>query len=507
MADDPVKPAGAGSIGAAAIARTGPDPRRSAPAAPYRAGLLSIRAGRVQYPRPADSASPGRVAPDVAEQGFRRASIIEGLRFTGQVAVPNVVQGLFRRRRSAVAVAVRTGVDGHAIAFMAGLKRHYGPGPVWIRVAKDEALLLFSSADIRRVLGGSPDPFASDPEPKRRGMAHFQPDALTISRGRVWEDRRRFTETVLDTGQPLHRLSDRFAAVCVEEASELLAGESLAWDAWNAAVRRVTRRIILGDAAADDVEISDQLGTLMDEANGLPKDEEPSERYERYSEKLQSYVDAAEPGSLVGLFGDASVTRDTKPAGQVTHWLFALGDTLAINTFRCLALIATHPGPNASVLEELTRAGSLERGEEVGGLAYLDACLNEAMRLWPTTPMLSRETIDDVDWGGTKVPAGTQVLLVNTFNHRDPSAHAFADRFAPEEWISGGASEDWSFNHFSHGPQGCPGAGLALLVGKAMLGTVLRARAVELTDPQLDPSRPLPAGLDFFGLKFSLATT
>ncbi|HEY2160419.1 MAG TPA: cytochrome P450 [Solirubrobacteraceae bacterium] len=445
----------------------------------------------------------GRVASYVAEQELRRASTIEGLRFTGQVAVPNVVQGLFRRRRTTVGLAARTGVDALAISFMAGLKRRYAPGPLWIRVAKDEALLLFSSADIRRVLGGSPDPFASDPEPKRRGMAHFQPDALTISRGRVWEDRRRFTEEVLDTGKPRHRLADRFASVSVEEASSLLERDVLDWDAWNAAVRRVTRRIVLGDAAAEDIELSEMLGELMDEANGLPKDAGPSELYERFYAKLESYVDRAEPGSLVGLFGDATVTRDTKPAGQVTHWLFALGDTLAANAFRCLALIATHPDAHTRVLDELASAGDLRRGEAASGLGYLDACLNEAMRLWPTTAMLSRESINDVDWNGTKVPAGTQLLLVNAFNHRDRDAYPFADRFAPEEWISGNASEDWSFNHFSHGPQGCPGAVLALLVGKAMLGTVLRERAVALTDGQLDPTRPLPAALDFFALKFA----
>ena len=447
----------------------------------------------------------GRVAPHVAEQRFRQASIIEGLRFTGQVAVPNVVQGLFRRRRSAVAIADRTGVDGHSIGFMAGLKRRYAPGPLWIRVAKDEAVLLFSSADIRRVLGNSPEPFAADPEAKRRGMAHFQPDGLTISRGRVWADRRRFTEAVLDTGKPAHRLADRFAAVAAEESSALIAGDTLDWDAWNDAVRRVTRRIILGDAAAEDATLSELLGELMDEANGLPKAAGPSPRYERYRERLESYVEAAEPGSLVSLFAEATVTRDTKPAGQVTHWLFALGDTLAINAFRCLALIASHPSARSAVLAELSQAGTLERGPAVSGLVYLDACLNEAMRLWPTTPMLSRETVDDVDWDGTTIPAGTQILLVNTFNHRDGTAHAFADHFAPEEWISGSAAEDWSFNHFSHGPQGCPGADLALFVGKAMVGTLLRERTVELTDPQLDPSRPLPASLDFFALEFSLA--
>src|SRR5438105_318269 len=79
-------------------------------------------------------------------------------------------------------------------------------------------------------------------------------------------------------------------------------------------------------------------------------------------------------GSLVSLFAEAPVTETTKPARQVTHWLFALGDTLAINAARCLALLATHDDARAWAAQD---AG-----------ASLDACLHETMRLWPTTPML-----------------------------------------------------------------------------------------------------------------------
>src|SRR5581483_5308475 len=117
-----------------------------------------------------------------SDKDFPHASIVEGVRFTAQVAVPNVIQGLFRRRRTPVAVATRTGADSLAYGFMAGLRRSYGNGPLWIRVAKDEALLLLGEEAIRKVLERSPDPFASDPEPKKTGMSHFQPEALTISR-------------------------------------------------------------------------------------------------------------------------------------------------------------------------------------------------------------------------------------------------------------------------------------------------------------------------------------
>jgi cytochrome P450 len=436
----------------------------------------------------------------VAERSidFPHASVVEGVRFTAQVALPNLIQGLFRRRKAAAAIATRTGADGLAVGFLAGLKRSYGEGPVWIRVAKDEALLLLGRTPIRRALEGSPEPFAADPDPKRSAMSHFQPHALTISRDGEWEDRRKFTEAVLDGG--MSSLADRFAAVCAEESARL--PEELDWDGFNRAVRRAARRIILGDAAGDDDAISEMLGELMDKSN--PPGGGDSELYERYVDALQAYVDAAEPGSLVSLFDGAPVTARTEPAGQVTHWLFALGDTLAINAFRCLALLAAFDEHRRRVSDEITKA-DLRTGAGVGSLKVLEACLQEALRLWPTTAMLSRQVVHDVDWDGATIPAGKQLLIVNTFNHRDRDAVPFADRFDPDAWLSGDAADDWTFNHFSHGPQGCPGTALALFVGKAMLAALLAPISeFRLLSPRLDPAKPLPHALDFFGLRFSL---
>jgi cytochrome P450 len=434
----------------------------------------------------------------VADRDFPHASLIEGVRFTAQVALPNLIQGLFRRRKQASAIASRTGADGLAVGFLAGVKRSYGEGPVWIRVAKDEALLLLGRTPIRRALEGSPEPFAADPEPKKSAMSHFQPHALTISRGRDWDDRRKFTEAVLDAG--MSSLADRFAAVCAEESARL--PEEVDWDTWNRAVRRVTRRIILGDGAADDDSVSEMLGELMDKSN--PPGGGDSELYERYVAALQRYVDAAETGSLVGLVSEAPVTERTDPAGQVTHWLFALGDTLAINALRCLALLAVFDQQRERVSEEIAQA-DLNAAAGVDSLKVLEACLQEAMRLWPTTAMLSREAVRDVDWDGITIPAGKQVLIVNTFNHRDKDALPSADSFDPDAWLAGDAADDWIFNHFSHGPQGCPGTALALFVGKAMLASLLGPGSeVRLLSPRLDPTKPLPHTLDFFGLRLSL---
>ncbi len=179
-------------------------------------------------------------------------------------------------------------------------------------------------------------------------MAKFQPDALTISRGEDWADRRRFTEAVLDTDKPVHRLADRFAEHLRRgDRRPARARARSSSSAFNRVIRRITRRIILGDAAAADEELSEMLGELMDKSNP-PGGGDPA-LYERYTAALR-VLRRGRPrrAAWSACFPDAPVTERTEPAGQVTHWLFALGDTLAINAFRCLALLAVFDAPSAS---------------------------------------------------------------------------------------------------------------------------------------------------------------
>jgi cytochrome P450 len=428
--------------------------------------------------------------------GIPSASLLENARFNAFVVVPNALQGIIRRRPTAVAAAARANVDGHGIGLLAGMSRSYGGGPVWVRLARDRALLLLAPADVHRALAGSPDPFAADPKPKRAVMCAFQPDALTISRGELWRERRAFAEAVLDTGRPRHRLADRFGVVAREETVALLAEAEaeLDYDAWNLAFRRMTRRVVFGDGARDDEALTDLLADLMSEANGMP--DEPAARYPQLLKSIEAYVAASEPGSLVSLFAEAPSDDDVNPPGQAIHWLFATGDTLAANSFRCLALLATHPRQREAAFAEAD-----------GDRPYLEACLHEAMRLWPTTNMLARETLSETDWRGTVVPAGTQVVIANHFMHRDTDRYPWADRFSPEQWADGDAADAWSFNHFSRGPQGCPGVGLAMFLGKGVLATLMAEREVEAVSHRLDPTEPLPHMLDFFSLRFRLSAS
>jgi cytochrome P450 len=437
---------------------------------------------------------------------FKHASLADGVLFSTQVAVPNVVQGLFRKRAPIVSAASLIQADHLAYRCTAALVRKYGADPFYVRVVAEEALLVHHPEDIRRVLEGSPTPYASDPDAKKKGMSAFQPDALTLSRGDLWAQRRAFAEAVLDTARPTHRLARAFAAIAIAEADNLLAlDRPIAWDDVNQAFARLTRRVVFGDAAADDVKITSQLASLMDAGNRMPG--KPAKGYVQFHALLQEYVDTPDPAALTGLIAAAPQDRETDPAGQHRQRPEQVRRKRVAHREEPVDQLAGHPLQLAEVRAEL--AGKrLSTVKTVVGATYLAGCIQDTMRLWPTTGLFGRVTTTDVRFpNGELVPAGTQVLIHNLFNHRNRSRITYADRFAPEEWVSGGAAEDWSFNFFSHGPQGCPGAGLSIFLGQAFLGRLLtRADPVVESGPKLRPGKPLPYSVDLGSVKVAFGT-
>ena len=434
---------------------------------------------------------------------FPHASVVEGIRFTAQIGAPNIIMGLFNKRELPARIASTVGADYLGYRLVEGMVKSYGPGPFYVRVAKDEALLLTHPDDVKFVLGGSPDPFASDPEPKRKGMAAFQPDALTISRGQVWADRRRFAEAVLDTGKPMHRLAQPFTDVAREIAREL-AHQPMRWQSFNEAFQKMTRRVVFGDKAAGNAHLTDVLSELMSAGNKMPG--EPAPGYNELISMIEGYLEDPEPNSLAALIAAAPATADVRPAGQVVHWLFAMGDTLGANTFRALATLSTHLEQQREVRAEMA-AADITSATGVASLTYLAGCLLEAMRLWPTTALFGRVATRDVPFpSGAVLPEGTQVLIYNVFNHRNRDRIPYADRFSPGEWVSGGAGDDWSYNFFSHGPQRCPGDGLSVFLGQAVLAQLLDAGSPTVSGTSLHPEKPLPHSLDLYGFSVDLVS-
>jgi cytochrome P450 len=238
----------------------------------------------------------------------------------------------------------------------------------------------------------------------------------------------------------------------------------------------------------------------MGEANRLVGLDENDEFYEFYGD-IERHIADPEPGSLVARIADAPQTERTRVTHQIPHWMFAMRDTLGANTYRALATIVADADVLERVREEIGDK-DLTDPQAIDAMSYLEGCFEEAMRLWPTVPLIARETTTETSLAGEQLDEGTQVMILNTFNHRDPDQVPDADRLDPARWQNG-ARDDYKFNHLSHGSQYCPGIPLVLLLGKAALAQLLTRYQLALREPDLDSDEPLPKMLDFFEIRFS----
>jgi cytochrome P450 len=169
---------------------------------------------------------------------------------------------------------------------------------------------------------------------------------------------------------------------------------------------------------------------------------------------------------------------------------------------RALALLATHPDERRRACDEIDGWNGSD------DLPFLRACLLDTVRLWPTTPMILRQTSADTTWNGQRLPTGAGVLIFTPFFHRDPARLAFADRFAPDIWLdklAGAAFPDAALVPFSAGSAICPGRHVVLLLASVLLGEILRGSRITVRSRQrLSSDSPLPATLNHFALCFSV---
>ncbi len=434
-------------------------------------------------------------------RGLVRVDVASMLRVFAGVVLPVIAKGALIRRPTMVTLAARFALDARAVRILQHLRRTYGDGPLLLPFPGRRQAILLAPEHVHRVLIDEPELFTSSTWEKRAALAHFEPRTSLISSPPEREPRRRFHDEVLESGRPAHSLGGTVATVAGEEVETLLAraGTTLRWGDFTHAWHRTMRRIILGDAAADDDELTDMLARLRAAGNWAFLHPQRRRLRQRFRERLVNHLARAAPASLAA--GIARRCDAADPIDQVTQWLFAT-DAAGIATYRALALIATAPGALASARGE-------DRGVDAAAQAderpFTRACLLEALRLWPTTPAILRETTAPSEWEGGTMPAGTLVLVFLPFFHRDGERLPQAHRFVPELWQTPRDERDWPLIPFSEGPAGCPGRNLMLLAASATIAALLHRRSLALDQATLlDANRPLTGTLDHFRLSFTV---
>ncbi|KAH7670618.1 Costunolide synthase protein [Dioscorea alata] len=116
--------------------------------------------------------------------------------------------------------------------------------------------------------------------------------------------------------------------------------------------------------------------------------------------------------------------------------------------------------------KSVSEKSSMVAEEDVNKMSYLKAVVKEVLRLHPPAPLLvPRETIEDTELQGYKIPAKTRVIINAWAIGRDPKFWDAPEEFMPERFVNNELDfrgQDFEFIPFGVGRRICPGMPFAV---------------------------------------------
>jgi benzoate 4-monooxygenase len=208
----------------------------------------------------------------------------------------------------------------------------------------------------------------------------------------------------------------------------------------------------------------------------------------------------ATPTDRVDLLSKLQTARDGdgKPMGreeltaEALTLLIAGSDTTSNSTCAILYYLARYPQTQRKLQKELDEQLGAEdelvaTEQQVKRLPYLDACINEALRLHSTSALGLPRVVPE---GGLTVndaffPEGTVVSVPSFSIHRDESIWGPGiEEYRPERWFERDQADiQKTFNPFSVGPRACVGRNLAFLELQVIVGSIVRRYDFVLQSP------------------------
>lgn len=209
--------------------------------------------------------------------------------------------------------------------------------------------------------------------------------------------------------------------------------------------------------------------------------------------ELQTNLDAEAGDSFVGIFMKEA-TKKGEPFDEnfmkdmVLNFLIAGRDTTAQSLSWCLYLLMGHPEVEQKMLDEIMEVcGDRELTyDDTGRLKYVQAVIDEALRLYPSVPQDSKVSVaDDRLPDGTRIPAGCVIQFNNYAMGRSQKLWGEdAELFRPERWLGAEMPSAFKYPAFNAGPRECLGKRLAWVEMKAILVGIYRTVKLTLAVPR-----------------------
>ena len=172
---------------------------------------------------------------------------------------------------------------------------------------------------------------------------------------------------------------------------------------------------------------------------------------------------------------------------QVRHEALTLmiagHETAAASLSWAWHLLAANPGPAARMREELDSVlgGRTPGVEDLPRLPYTRAVFDETLRLYPPAWGQPRESVEEDEIGGYRIPARNIVMVCQWVTHRRPDLWDRPDEFVPERFVGAGPGTfpPFAYYPFGGGARQCIGSSFALMEAQVVLATLAQRFELE----------------------------
>jgi cytochrome P450 len=198
--------------------------------------------------------------------------------------------------------------------------------------------------------------------------------------------------------------------------------------------------------------------------------------------------------------GDDELT-DQDIREEVDTFMFEGHDTTACSLAWTLFLIGNHPQVQERLYNEqidiFGENGTHDDVEQIhfSKMKYLEACIKESLRLYPSVPIIGRKAEKRVVVDGFTLEKGAGYSVVIHILHRNPLIWEKPNEFIPERFMDDSTlgskkRHPYAYVPFSAGPRNCIGQKFAMMEEKTVLSKVIRRIRVQSMD-KVEDVRPV----------------
>ncbi|XP_055380309.1 cytochrome P450 4d1-like [Condylostylus longicornis] len=172
---------------------------------------------------------------------------------------------------------------------------------------------------------------------------------------------------------------------------------------------------------------------------------------------------------------------------EVDTFMFEGHDTTSSAILFFFYNIATNPKAQQKCYDEIIEVLGTNKKQSItishlNNLSYIELCVKETLRMYPSVPIIGREIKEESVINGKTIPAGTNVGISPLQLGFDENLYPNPEEFIPERFDLATSAErknPYAYIPFSAGPRNCIGQKFAMLEIKSVVTNVLRNFEVE----------------------------